>query len=178
MIETPRLMLRAFREEDRAPFAAINADPRVNEWLGGPISREQSDAMIDRINAHIGLHGFGFFAVERKADGKLIGMIGLQVVRDDLPPAPAVELGWRLDPEAQGAGLATEGAAAALAWGFANIDRDELIAFTAHNNVRSQAVMRRIGMAHDPARDFDHPVLAEDHPLRRHVVFGARRPSI
>ena len=176
MIETERLILRAFRDEDRAPFAAINGDPRVGDWLGGTIDRAASDGLIDRINAHIAKHGYGFFAAERKADGKLIGMIGLQVVRDELPPAPSLELGWRLTPAAQGTGLATEGAAAALAWGFANLDRDELIAFTAATNLRSQAVMRRIGMAHDPARDFDHPLLAEDHPLRRHVVFVARRP--
>lgn len=175
MIETDRLILRAFRDEDREPMAAINADPRVHEWLGGPITAEMTDATIERVNAHIAQHGYGFFAAERKADGKLIGMIGLQTVRDDLPPAPGVELGWRLTPEAQGSGLATEGAAVVLAWGFANLDRDELIAFTAHNNLRSQAVMRRIGMAHDPARDFDHPVLADGHPLRRHVVFVAKR---
>ncbi len=175
MIETDRLILRAFRDEDREPMAAINADPRVHEWLGGPITAEMTDATIERVNAHIAQHGFGFFAAERKADGKLIGMIGLQIVRDELPPAPGVELGWRLTPDAQGSGLATEGAAAVLAWGFANLDRDELIAFTAHNNLRSQAVMRRIGMAHDPARDFDHPVLADGHPLRRHVMFVARR---
>lgn len=175
MIETDRLILRAFREEDRAPMAAINADPRVNEWLGGPITPAMTDATIERVNTHIATHGFGFFAAERKADSRLIGMIGLQVVRDELPPSPGVELGWRLTPDAQGTGLATEGAKAVLAWGFANLDRDELIAFTAHNNLRSQAVMRRIGMAHDPARDFDHPVLAEDHPLRRHVVFVAKR---
>lgn len=177
MIETARLILRAFREDDRAPFAAINGDPRVSDWLGGPISPAQSDATIDRINAHIATHGFGFFAAERKADGRLIGMIGLQPIRDDLPPAPGVELGWRLAPDAQGTGLATEGAAAVLAWGFANLDRDELLAFTAESNLRSQAVMTRIGMRHDPARDFDHPVLADDHPLRRHVVFVARRPQ-
>jgi len=175
MIETGRLILRAFREEDRDAMAAINGDPRVNEWLGGPITAEMTDATIARVNDHIARHGYGFFAAERKADGKLIGMIGLQVIRDDLPPAPGVELGWRLTPEAQGTGLATEGAAAVLAWGFANLPLDELIAFTAHNNVRSQAVMRRIGMAHDPVRDFDHPSLAKDHPLRRHVVFVAKR---
>lgn len=176
MIETDRLILRAFREDDRAPFAAINGDPRVNEWLGGPIGAAQSDAAIDRTNAQIAEIGYGFFAAERKADGRLIGAIGLQPIRAELPPAPGVELGWRLTPDAQGTGLATEGAAAVLAWGFANLDRDELIAFTAHSNLRSQAVMRRIGMRHDPARDFDHPVLAEDHPLRRHVVFVAKRP--
>lgn len=175
MIDTERLILRAFRDADREPFAAINADPRVHGWLAGPIDRAGSDAMVDQVNAHIAEHGFGFWAAERKADGRLVGAIGLQVVPPDLPPAPAGELGWRLAPEAQGVGLATEGAAAALAWGFANLDRDELIAFTATGNLRSQAVMRRIGMAHDPARDFDHPLLASDHPLRRHVVFARRR---
>jgi RimJ/RimL family protein N-acetyltransferase len=175
MIETERLILRPFREADREPFAAINGDPRVSDWLGGPIDRAASDALIDRINGQIARDGFGFFAAERKADGRLVGAIGLQVIRPELPPAPGVELGWRLSPDVQGQGLATEGAAAVLAWGFAHTDRPELIAFTAATNLRSQAVMRRIGMVHDAARDFDHPLLGEDHPLRRHVVFAARR---
>jgi RimJ/RimL family protein N-acetyltransferase len=175
MIETERLILRAFRDEDREAFAAINGDPRVNEWLGGPISREQTDAMIDRINGQIAADGFSFWAAERKADGRLIGMIGLR--RNVGPPAPtALELGWRLSPDAQGTGLATEGARAAMDWGFANLDTDEILAWTAATNVRSQAVMRRIGMRHDPARDFDHTGLPADHPLRRHVVFAAQRP--
>ncbi|PZQ61525.1 MAG: N-acetyltransferase [Phenylobacterium zucineum] len=175
MIRTERLLLRAWRDEDLDALDAINSDPRVHDWLGGPISREQSQAMMVRVNDHIDRHGFGFFAAEQVTDGRLIGAIGLQVLRDELPPAPGVELGWRLSPDAQGTGLATEGAAAVLAWGFANLDLDELVAFTATGNVRSQAVMRRIGMRHDPARDFDHPVLAEDHPLRRHVLFAAKR---
>lgn len=175
MIETERLILRPFREADRDPFAAINGDPRVSDWLGGPIDRAASDALIDRINGQIARDGFGFFAAERKADGRLVGAIGLQVTRPELPPAPSVELGWRLSPDVQGQGLAAEGASAVLAWGFANTGRSELIAFTAATNLRSQAVMRRIGMAHDPARDFDHPLLASDHPLRRHVVFVAKR---
>lgn len=175
MIETERLILRAFREDDREAFAAINGDPRVNEWLGGPISRERSDDTLDRINAQIAADGFSFWAAERKADGRLVGMIGLR--RNVGPPAPtALELGWRLSPDAQGTGLATEGAKAALDWGFANVETDEILAWTASTNVRSQAVMRRIGMRHDPTRDFDHTGLAEDHPLRRHVVFVAERP--
>ena len=175
MIETDRLILRAFREADREAFAAINGDPRVNEWLGGPISREQSDATLDRINAQIAADGFGFWAAERKDDGRLVGMIGLR--RNTAGPAPiALELGWRLSPDAQGTGLATEGAKAALDWGFANLGTGEILAWTAATNVRSQAVMRRIGMDHDPARDFVHTGLAEGHPLRRHVVFAARRP--
>ena len=176
MIETARLILRPWRDEDREAFAAINGDPRVSDWLGGPISREQSDATLERIGAQIAADGFGFFAAERKADRRLVGMIGLRR-QMDAPPAPCLELGWRLAPDAQGAGLATEGAQAALDWGFAHQDADEILAWTARSNVASQAVMRRIGMAPDPARDFDHPTLALDHPLRRHVVFVARRPS-
>ena len=102
-------------------------------------------------------------------------MIGLRR-QADAPPAPCIEMGWRLAPGTWGQGLATEGAAAALAWGFANLDADEILAWTASGNTRSQSVMRRIGMRPDPSRDFDHPALAEGHPLRRHVVFVARRP--
>lgn len=175
MIETPRLILRPFREDDRGPFAALNADPRVGEWLGGVIDRAASEALVDRLNAHIAEHGFGFWAAELKADGRLVGMIGLRR-QLDAPPAPCIEMGWRLAADVQGQGLATEGAAAALAWGFANLEADEILAWTAASNLRSQAVMRRIGMAPDPGRDFEHPALAEDHPLRPHVVYVARRP--
>lgn len=177
MIETERLILRAFTDEDRAPFAAINGDPRVSDWLGGPIDPAASDAIIDRVNVQIAEHGHGFFAAERKADGRLIGMIGIRA-QTDAPPAPCLELGWRLAVEAQGLGFATEGAQATLVWGFANRDVAEILAWTAHNNLRSQAVMTRIGMRHDPTRDFDHPVLGADHPLRRHVVFAAGRPGL
>ncbi|WP_068877799.1 MULTISPECIES: GNAT family N-acetyltransferase [unclassified Phenylobacterium] len=175
MIETERLILRAFREDDRAPLAAINGDPRVGEWLGGAIDRAASDALLDRLNAEIARDGFGFFAAERKADGRLVGMIGIRA-QTDAPLAPCLELGWRLAVEAQGQGYATEGARALLDWGFATQANDEILAWTAASNLRSQEVMRRVGMRHDPTRDFDHPVLAEGHPLRRHVVFVARRP--
>lgn len=177
VIETDRLILRPWREADREPFAALNADPRVAEWLGGPIDRAASDAMIDRINAHISEHGFGFWAAERRADGVLIGMIGLGLVKPEaLPVGPAIEMGWRLNHDAWGGGYATEGARAALTWGFETLQAPEIIAFTGRSNLRSQAVMRRLGMEPDPARDFDHPRLDQDHPLRRHVVFAIRRP--
>jgi len=175
MIETERLILRPYREEDRQPFAEINAHPEVGAWLSGVLTRDESDAMIDRITAHIAEHGFGFFAAERKADGRLVGAIGLQIMGADLPGAGGIELGWRLHPDAQGAGLATEGALAARDWAFSQLGVDEVLAITAETNVRSQAVMRKIGMVRDPARDFDHPKLAEDHPLRRHVFFSVRR---
>lgn len=177
MIETERLILRAFADPDREAFAEINAHPEVGAWVGGVIDRAASDAMIDRVNAHIAEHGFGFWAAERKADGRLVGAIGMMIASEGGPlPAGSIELAWRLHPDAQGSGLATEGAAACRDWAFANLDVPEVVAITAETNVRSQAVMRKIGLRHDPTRDFDHPRLAEDHPLRRHVLFAARRP--
>lgn len=175
MIETERLVLRPFTEADREPLAQVHADSRVTDWLGGPMDRAKTDALIDRVGDHIERHGFGFWAAERRADRRLIGMIGLIVLSDDLPMAPGVEIGWRLAADTHGQGLATEGAAAALAWGFANLDVPEIVAFTAETNVASQAVMRKIGMTADPSRDFDHPRLAPDHPLRRHVLYAKAR---
>lgn len=173
MIETDRLILRPFRDDDREPFAAINGDPRVSDWLGGPIDRAASDAAIDQINTHIGEHGFGFWAAERRADGRLIGMIGLKRMSPELPPAPAIEAGWRLSPDAWGQGLAAEGARAALAWGFTYLTASEIIAITAVGNRRSRAVMEKIGMVEQPGRAFDHPLMDATHPLRRHVVYAA-----
>jgi len=175
VIVTDRLVLRRWTDADRPAFAAINGDSRVHDWLGGPISAEASDALIDRINAGIDLQGFGLWAAERRTDGRLAGMIGLsRVAAGDLPVGPCVEIGWRLHPDVWGQGLASEGARAALDWGFGPGALTEILAFTAETNLASQAVMRRIGMAPDPARDFDHPRLAPDHPLRRHVVWTAR----
>ena len=177
MIETARLILRPWREADREPFAAINGHPEVGAWLSGVLDRAQSDALMDRLGAHIAEHGFGFWAAERKADGRLVGAIGPMVMGDDLPAPGAIELGWRLHPDAQGQGLATEGAAAARDWAFAKLGAPEVVAITAQTNLRSQAVMAKLGMAHDPARDFDHPRLAADHPLRRHVFYAVKRPG-
>jgi RimJ/RimL family protein N-acetyltransferase len=176
VIVSDRLVLRRWTDADRPAFAAINGDPRVHDWLGGPISPQAADALIDRINAGIDVNGFGFWAAERRADGRLAGMIGLsRVAAGDLPVGPCVEIGWRLHPDLWGQGLASEGARAALDWGFGPGALAEILAFTAETNLASQAVMRRIGMAPDPALDFDHPRLAEGHPLRRHVVWTARR---
>src|ERR1700761_6012918 len=177
MIETDRLILRAPEDRDRAEIAGFNGDPRVGEWLAKTLTREESDAMVDRILAEIAEHGFGFWAVERKADGAVIGLAGLLVMGADLPPGPALEVGWRLSPATWGQGYATEAARAAVEWGFANRDAPEIVAVTAVNNLASQAVMRRIGMTPEPCRDFDHPKLDEDHPLRRHVTWSVKRPA-
>lgn len=176
-IETDRLILRPPEDRDREALAAINGDPRVGEWLAGPMTREQSDALVDRMNAHFAEHGFGFGAVERKADAAVIGMAGLLVMGRDLPPGPAVEVGWRLSPDTWGQGYASEAGRAAVGWAFANLDLAEIIAITARTNLRSQAVMTRLGMVADPRRDFAHPRLADDHPLKEHVTFALKRPA-
>jgi RimJ/RimL family protein N-acetyltransferase len=177
LIETERLVLRAPEDRDRRALAAINGDPRVGEWLAATLTAEENDALVDRVLAHIADHGFGLWAVERKADAAIVGMAGLIAMGADLPPGPALEVGWRLAPDAWGQGYATEAARAAVDWGFAGRDVPEIVAITARSNLASQAVMRRIGMSPEPWRDFDHPRLAQDHPLRAHVTFSVKAPS-
>ncbi|WP_309604410.1 GNAT family N-acetyltransferase [Phenylobacterium sp.] len=175
MIETERLILRPPEDRDRMALAAMNGDRRVGDWLGSTLTSEQNDAMIDRVLAHITEHGFGFWTVERKADGVIVGMAGLLAMSADMPPGPAVEVGWRLSPANWGHGYASEAAQGAVDWAFAELKPPEVVAITALTNLRSQAVMRRIGMTPEPWRDFNHPRLAADHPLRRHVVYALRR---
>jgi RimJ/RimL family protein N-acetyltransferase len=152
----------------------MNGDSRVGAWLGGVRSRAESDAFVDRVQAHEVQHGFGFWVVERQADAAVVGMTGVWWIPPEMNMKPAVEIGWRFHPDAWGQGYATEAAKAALAYGFETLRLLEIIAFTARTNLASQSVMRRIGMSHDPARDFDHPGLAQDDPLRQHVVFVAK----
>lgn len=177
MIETERLILRAWSDADREPYADIMVEPEVGRWLGGPFSRAQAYERVARFQADLARTGLGRLAVERKADGRLIGHCGLAQAPDTKPVPDGVEIGWALAPDAWGFGYAAEAARAGLADGFARHALSEIIAFTAESNLRSQAVMRRIGMTPDPSRDFDHPKLAPDHPLRRHVTFVARRPA-
>jgi RimJ/RimL family protein N-acetyltransferase len=178
VITTGRLVLRQFTEVDRAPFFELNTHPLVVESLGSAPTRAQSDAMIEHYGSELEREGWGFWAVEVAAGGgnggapaRFVGMIGLHRVRPDLPCAPAVEVGWRLHPDYRGHGYATEGAAASLGHGFEAGGLDEIVAFTTTLNVRSQAVMERLGMVRDADGDFDHPHLPEGSPLRRHVLF-------
>ena len=172
MIQTERLILRRWREEDRAPFVALHEDPEVAYWLGGPKFVARMGEAIDRYNAQIDAHGFGKFAVERREDGVLLGAVGVSPVFPGLPIV-GFEIGWRLAKSAWGHGYASEAAKAALAGAFAQ-DLVEIISFTTEANLRSQAVMDRIGMVRDPGRDWDHPALEEGDPLRRHLVWSLR----
>jgi RimJ/RimL family protein N-acetyltransferase len=173
-IRTERLLLRQWRNSDRAPFAELNADPAVMEYFPGTMSPAESDAFVERISRDIDVNGFGLWAVEALDGPSFIGFVGLAVPRFDAHFTPAVEVGWRLASSAWGHGYATEAARAAVAYGFRELNLEEIVSFTSVHNTPSQAVMRRIGMTHDPADDFDHPNVPEGHRLRRHQLWRLR----
>lgn len=175
VLDTERLRLRAWAPSDQAAYAAMNADPRVMEHLPALLSRAESDAQIAAIEAHFARHGFGWWAVERRTDGTLLGTCGLRIARFEAAFTPCVEIGWRLAFAAWGQGYATEAARAARAYGFETLGLTEIVSFTVPHNTRSRTVMERLGMRHDPAEDFDHPALPPGHALRRHVLYRLRR---
>jgi RimJ/RimL family protein N-acetyltransferase len=176
-LRTARLCLRRWRAEDREPFARLNADPRVVEYLPSPLSREESDALADRIEAHFQQHGFGLWAVEISGLSPLAGFIGLSIPRFEAHFTPCVEIGWRLDAAWWNRGYATEGARAALEFGFQLLHLEEIVSFTVPANIRSRRVMEKIGMTCSADEDFDHPSLPEGHPLQRHVLYRVARSA-
>ncbi|HEU0193214.1 MAG TPA: GNAT family N-acetyltransferase [Gaiellales bacterium] len=174
-LRTERLLLRGWRASDRAPFAALNADPRVMEHFPGLIPRRQSDEFADRIEQGFAEHGFGLWAVEVPGESEFIGFVGLSVPRFQAHFTPCVEVGWRLAAEAWGRGYASEAARESLRFGFEDAGLGEIVSFTSPLNTRSVAVMRRIGMHRDPADDFDHPALVRGSALSRHVLYRLQR---
>jgi RimJ/RimL family protein N-acetyltransferase len=176
-LRTERLLLRRWRPEDRPLFARLNSDPRVVEYLAGALSRQESDALADRIEAHFERHGFGLWAVEVPGITSFAGFIGLAIPRFEAHFTPCVEIGWRLDATHWNRGYATEGARAALQFGFGSLQLAEIVSFTTESNVRSRRVMKKLGMTRSPREDFDHPGLPAGHPLRRHVLYRLAAPS-
>lgn len=174
-LRTSRLRLRPFRRSDRAPFAALNADPRVMEYFPSLLTQAESDALAQRIEDHFAQHGFGLWAAELPGRADFIGFIGLTRPSFDAHFTPCVEVGWRIAAAHWGQGLAPEGAAAALRFGWERLGLDEIVSMTATANVRSRRVMEKLGMTHDPGDDFDHPRVPEGSPLRRHVLYRIRR---
>ncbi len=170
-VTTERLLLRQWREDDLAPFAKLNADPRVMEYFPKLQTRDESDGSVKLFSDHIQRCGWGFWAASLLQTGEFIGFIGLQPVSFQATFTPAVEIGWRLAFEHWGKGYATEGAKAALQYGFQKLHLKDIVSFTATSNMRSRAVMERIGMHHEPNNDFDHPRLPVGHPLSRHVLY-------
>jgi RimJ/RimL family protein N-acetyltransferase len=176
-IRTERLLLRRWRRSDLDPFAALNADPRVMEYLPSSLSRAQSDELAQRSDFHLERHGYGLWAAEIPGVTPFAGFIGLSTPRYDAAFQPCIEIGWRLDVAHWGKGYATEGARVVLAHGFDVLQLDEIVSITTVGNIRSRRVMEKLGMTSDPADDFDHPLLHEGHPLRPHVLYRIRRQA-
>jgi RimJ/RimL family protein N-acetyltransferase len=174
-LRTDRLLLRRWVAEDRVPFAEVNADPRVAEYLPGRLSRKESDALIARIETHFAKHGFGLWAVEVRDAVPFAGVVGLSVPGFVEHFTPCVEIGWRLAPEYWGRGYATEAARCVLDVGLDVMGLEDIVSFTVPANERSRRVMDRIGLRHDRAGDFNHPLLPDGHALRRHVLYRATR---
>ena len=175
VLQGPRVLLRQWEDRDCPSFAALNADPVAMQFFPSTLTREESDAVVDRLRAVIAKNGWGFWCLE--IDGHCAGFTGLNVPTFAAPFMPAIEIGWRMLPRYWGCGYATEAARLALAYGFGALNADEIVAFTAPGNVRSRAVMERLGMRHDIDGDFDHPRVAVGHPLRRHVLYRIGLPS-
>ncbi|HSI83057.1 MAG: GNAT family N-acetyltransferase [Candidatus Methylacidiphilales bacterium] len=171
---TERLLLRRWNSQDVVPFALINEDPRVMEFMPRVLTRLESKQWIDDLEQHFEKHGFGLWAVEHLKTQRLIGYTGIHIPRF-ASLLPCVEIGWRFAFDVWGNGYATEAARAALKFGFEQAKLQEIRSFTVPANERSWRVMQRIGMNHDPTRSFHHPALPADHPLSYHVLFRLTR---
>ncbi len=171
IVETERLILRTWKPEDFPAFAAMNANAEVMRYFLAPLSMEESLTTLARILAEHRESGYGLYALERKEDHRLIGLLGLHRVTFDAPFAPCVEIGWRLIPEAWGHGYATEAASACLKYALCELNLPEVYSFTALPNMRSSRVMERAGM--EKVGEFDHPNVPASHPLLRHVLYRA-----
>lgn len=175
IIKTERLILRPWKEDDLKSFAKLNADPRVREFFPSTLSQKESDELAKQLSDLIEKNGYGFWAVSAPGISDFIGFIGIEHVTFEAPFTPAVEIGWRIAHEYWGRGYATEGAMAALEYGFNTLNLNEIVSFTPTQNKRSANVMKKIGMTHYPEEDFDHPKLEEGHPLRRHVLYRIKK---
>lgn len=176
MIETERLHIRPWREDDKAPYFALCDDPDVMRFLGPLQSRSETNAAVDRQMQCQAEHGHCFWAVERRGDAALIGFCGIKPGRAPIEGLP--EIGWRLGRRYWGQGLAREAASACLDWAWANRDWPKVYAITVPANTASWGLMERIGMSRVIGGDFDHPDLAEDDPLRRHIKYAVDRPFV
>ncbi len=170
---TSRLLLRRWRESDKEPFAALNADPRVMVFFPGSLTRPESDRVADRIERRFEERGFGLWALEERSTGRFVVFTGLSMPAFEANFTPCVEIGWRLAFEFWGRGYAFEAAHRALAFGFETLNLPEIVSMAARGNLRSRRLMERLGLRRDPAEDFDHPNVS-DGALRRHVLYRLR----
>ncbi|MCB0411830.1 MAG: GNAT family N-acetyltransferase, partial [Bdellovibrionales bacterium] len=169
--ESERLLFRQWQELDRDVFYELNSDSTVMKFFPKPLTRDESDDLIDRTIDIISKSGWGWFAVELKDSKQFIGFIGLAVPLYETHFTPCMEIGWRLHQNFWKKGFATEGAKAVLRFAFENLGKEEIVSFTSKLNLPSVAVMERIGMKRDFGGDFDHPRVEPGHPLRPHLLY-------
>ncbi|GGU58388.1 N-acetyltransferase [Pseudomonas laurentiana] len=174
-LESARLVLRQWQDDDLREFAAMCADPQVMRYFPAPLTRLESAALIGRLRGHFAEYGFGLWALERKDSGAFIGMTGLLTVNFNAAFAPAVEIGWRLARRHWGLGFASEAAWTCLRCAFAQLSLEQVVSFTSESNLPSQKVMQAIGMQQDPGSSFEHPRIPPGHPLRPHVLYRINR---
>lgn len=175
IIRTQRLILRPWRNSDLKPFADLNADLKVMQFYPSPLSRKESDSLAEKIQREFFLRGYGFWAVEIPGEYDFIGYIGLNYWNLNMSFAPCIDVGWRLASEHWGKGYATEGARAALKYGFEVLEFSEIVAMATIGNVKSHRVMERLGMRHDPAENFEHPMVPKGDPLSWRVLYRLTR---
>lgn len=175
VIETDRLILRTWKNEDADEYYRINQDAKVIEFLKGSLTMQEVTDFISFMNKQFKEIGYTVWAAEEKLSGKLIGYIGLDPIKWKTPFGKAVEVEWRLGSEYWGKGYATEGAKAALEYGFNHCGLTEIVSFAVPANVRSVRVMEKIGMTRDIHGDFAHPKLPPDHKLSKHVLYRIKR---
>jgi RimJ/RimL family protein N-acetyltransferase len=177
IVETERLILRTWTDDDLKPMVLINQDPKVMEYFPSTLTPRETQQLVQKIVDHDDEHGFTFYAVERKDTHKFIGFIGLLRPNFEAHFTPAVEIGWRLSSEHWGQGFAPEGAQAVLDYAFRVLDIPEIVSFTTGNNQKSRRVMEKIGLHHDVNDDFNHPKLTKESPLRHHVLYRLKQEA-
>lgn len=178
-LETERLILRNWREEDREMFHRLNSDEQVMQFFPFRRDRKQSDSVMDELHLKCAIKGFGFCPMVLKQTGQAIGFCGLSEFKlANCFPEGGTEIGWRLVPEYWQNGYVTEAARRWIEFGFEELKLEEIVSFAVPQNFRSIAVMERLGFRHDPSRDFDHPSVPDDHQhLKRHVLYSLKRPQ-
>lgn len=169
VLETSRLILRTFAKEDSEVFYEMNSDPDVMRYLGGVLSKEESDAYLQRILKGYDENKYGLYAAELKETGEFIGYIGLANANFVSDFTPCVEIGWRLKKQHWKKGYATEGAIACIDYAFRTLELPEICSFTAETNTPSEKVMKRIGM--EKKGYFGHPKVDKSSELHRHVLY-------
>lgn len=177
-LNSDRVILRQWREEDLIPFAKMNADPIVMEYFPAILSQKESDKLAEKIQNQFQKYGFGFWVLEIPNVTKFAGFIGLNIPQFEAHFPPCVEIGWRLKKDYWGQGYATEGAKLCLEFGFNQLQLKEIVSFTAQVNTRSRRVMEKLGMTHNPQDDFQHPLLPRNHSLSYHVLHRIQQLTI